>query len=338
MAVIPPFSIDTLAKLLDLGRSEAMKKYTTALVFGFLALLIVPVLITQFVRPERRSFEWVELEDTTYQEINFRNTAKDLQLAGMLFVPQGEGPFAAAVIIHGSGTSRRDSGWYLTLTQYLHYNGVVVLLPDKRGSEQSEGDWRTASFEDLATDTVAAVGFLKHQTEVAISDIGIIGLSQGGHIAPVVADQTRDIAFLVNIVGGAVPMHDLLVYEETHNLRELGILPGLSDLLAYPSSWSIIRARQRGFWGAIGNFDPVPYWQRIAVDSLVLYGENDTNVPSRKSAEILRSLGNPNIDVRIYEGSGHALESPAGEGQSIFREDALRDIRDFIRSTSTPTS
>jgi dienelactone hydrolase len=314
-----------------------MKKIKTVLLLGFLALLIVPVLVTQIAKPERRSFEWVELKDTSYQEISFKNTAQNLVLAGMLFVPEGEGPFPAAVIIHGSGTSHRDSGWYLTLTQYLQKNGVVVLLPDKRGSEQSEGDWRTASFEDLATDSVAAVGFLKNQDKVAISSIGIIGLSQGGHIAPIVASRTQDIAFVVNIVGGAVPMHDLLVYEETHNLRQFGILPGLSDLLAYPASWSIIKGRQKEFWDAIGNFDPVPYWQRLSVDSLILYGENDTNVPSSKSTAILRSLGNPNINVKIYAGSGHALESPEGRGKSIFREDALRDIRDFVfSSTSTP--
>jgi dienelactone hydrolase len=315
-----------------------MKKFKTVLLLGFLALLIVPVLVNQIANPKRRSFEWVELKDTSYQEISFRNTAQDLELAGMLFVPDGEGPFPAAVIIHGSGTSHRDSGWYLTLTRYLQENGVVVLLPDKRGSEQSEGDWRTASFEDLATDSVAAVSFLKNQDEVTISNIGVIGLSQGGHIAPVVADQTQEIAFVVNIVGGVVPMHDLLVYEETHNLRELGILPGLSDLLAYPASWSITKVRQRRFWDAVGNFDPVPYWQRLSVDSLVLYGENDTNVPSSESAAILRSLGNPNIDVKIYEGSGHALESPEGKGRSIFREDALRDIRDFIHSLTTLSS
>jgi dienelactone hydrolase len=220
----------------------------------------------------------------------------------------------------------------------LQENGVVVLLPDKRGSEQSKGDWHTASFEDLATDSVAAVSFLKNQEEATISGIGVIGLSQGGHIAPVVADQTQDIVFIVNIVGGAVPMHDLLVYEETHNLRKLGILPGLSDLLAYPASWSIIKGRQRGFWDAIGNFDPVPYWQGLSVESLILYGENDSNVPSSESAAILRSLGNPNIAVRIYEGSGHALESPEGKGSSIFREDALRDIRDFINAITTPSS
>ncbi len=133
-------------------------------------------------------------------------------------------------------------------------------------------------------------------------------------------------------------MHDLLVYEESHNLRKLGILPGLSDLLAYPASWSIIKGRQKEFWDAIGNFDPVPYWQGLSVESLVLYGENDSNVPSSESTAILRSLGNPNIAVRIYEGSGHALESPEGKGNSIFREDALRDIRDFINANTTPSS
>jgi dienelactone hydrolase len=307
-----------------------MKNLLTALLLGFLALLIVPVVVTQVSDPEKRRFEWVELKDTSHQEVDFENTRHGLLLAGMLFIPEGTGPFPAAVIIHGSGTSRRDSGWYLTLTRYLQENGIVVLLPDKRGSEKSEGDWRTASIEDLATDTVAAIEFLRDQNEVAISDIGVIGLSQGGLIAPVVADQTSDVTFLVNIVGAAVPMHDLLVYEEKHNLRQLGVLPGLSDLLAYPAAWSIIGFRQKAFWAAIGNFDPAPYWQRLSVRSLVLYGRDDTNVPSLRSAEILSSLENSNIDVKIYEHSGHALEDPKGHGDSIFREDALADIRAFI--------
>lgn len=308
-----------------------MKKLTAA---AILAILFVPVLITQIGKPEGRRFEGVPLKDTSYREVRFENTDQDLEMSGMLFVPDGEGPFPAAVFIHGSGTSRRDSHWYLTPAQYLQQNGVVVLLPDKRGSEQSEGDWRTASFEDLATDTLAAISFLKNQEAVGISNIGIIGMSQGGHIAPLVADKSQDLTFVVNIVGGAVPMHDLLVYEENYNLRQLGILPGLSDLLAYPSSWMVRNVAFRGFWDAIGNFDPIPYWDVLSVDSLVLYGELDTNVPSARSAEILRSLGNPNIDVRIYEGSGHALETPPIDGKSYFREDALMDIREFISSVS----
>lgn len=310
------------------------KRAAALLVFAFLALLIVPVLVTLFGESERRSFEAVELEDTVYREIVFDNAEQNLSLAGMLFVPEGEGPFPAAVIIHGSGTSRRDNGWYLTLTRYLQDNGIVVLLPDKRGSEKSAGDWRTASFEDLATDTAAAIRFLQEQEQVAIARIGLIGMSQGGQIAPVVADRSRGVAFVINVVGGATPMHEQLVYEENHNLRQFGVLPGLSDILAYPAAWSLIGIRQKDFWSAVGNFDPAPYWQRVSVPTLVLYGGEDTNVPSAESAARLRSLGNSHITVKVYEGSGHALQDPVGQGQRIFREDALSDIRNFIHSAS----
>jgi dienelactone hydrolase len=303
------------------------------IIAAVLILIVLPVLIAQFRGDDARCFEWVRLEDTSYQEIGFHNAEQDINLTGMLFVPEGEGPFPAAVIIHGSGTSRRDNGWYLTLTQYLQENGILVLLPDKRGSEASEGDWRTASFEDLATDTVAAIEYLKTQEQVPIMEIGIVGLSQGGHIAPIVADKSTDVTYVVNIVGGSIPMHELLMYEENHNLRQMGFLPGISNLLAYPSTFVLRNISQRTFWNAIGNFDPLPYWEKLNVQALVLYGELDTNVPSEKSAARLQSLSESNIQVKIYPGSGHALEDPPGEGDSIFRGDALEDIRDFINSS-----
>lgn len=301
-----------------------------AILAGILLLLTIPVVIAQITMSDARQLEGVRLDDTVHQEISFQNSEQGIQLAGLLFVPDSDGPFPAAVIIQGSGTSLRDNRWYLTLAQHLQYNGILVLLPDKRGSEQSGGDWRTASFDDLATDTLAAVDYLKKQSDFEVSEIGVIGLSQGGHIAPLVADKSDDLSYVVNIVGGAVPMHDLLVYEENNNLRELGILPGFSDLLAYPSAWSIIYARQKGFWDAIGNFDPIPFWERLTIPSLVLYGEDDKNVPTIRSAELLESLNNRNIEVRIYPDSGHALESPEGQGISILRPDALMDIVEFV--------
>lgn len=162
-----------------------IKKLLGALVAGFLAMLIIPVLVTQLTKSDdRRRLQGVELDDTDYREVSFENAEQGLRLAGMLFVPEGDGPFPAIVMIQGSGTSVRNNRWYLTLIQYLQENGIVVLQPDKRGSVQSEGDWRTASFDDLATDTLAAVFFLKDQEQVAISEIGVIGMSQGGHISP----------------------------------------------------------------------------------------------------------------------------------------------------------
>ena len=300
-------------------------------VIGLIVAQVLYVIFLQLKGDERRHFERVLLQEISYREVSFTNPAEDIDLGGLLLVPEGDGAYPAAVIIHGSGTSRRDNGWYLTLAKYLRDNGVIVLLPDKRGSEKSQGDWRTAGFESLATDTLAAVAFLRGLEEVDVTDIGVIGMSQGGQIAPLVAAGNADIAWVVNVVGGAIPMHEQLVFEESHNLMEIGVLPGLAHLLAYPAAWSIIYFRHKTFWDAVGDFDARPYWRKVEVPTLVLYGEEDSNVPTARSAAAIRALNRPNIDVRIYQGSGHALESPEGEGDSIFRHDALDDIRAFIR-------
>ena len=111
--------------------------------------LVVFLAIPFITKPKpRASLQGPSLFEMEHTEIYFNNG--DLQLAGMIFTPEGEGPFPTVVIIHGSGTSYRDNKWYLSLTQHLLDNGIAVLLPDKRGSEKSEGEWRGASFEDLA--------------------------------------------------------------------------------------------------------------------------------------------------------------------------------------------
>jgi dienelactone hydrolase len=311
-----------------------VKKLTGILVLLVLILVIAPVLITQATKPERRHFRSVALEDTQYTEISFRNTAQNIELGGMLFVPPGKGPFPAVVVIQGSGTSVRNNGWYLTLTQYLQKNDVIVLLPDKRGSEKSGGDWRSASFEDLATDTLAAIQYLRNQGLAAISKIGVVGMSQGGWIAPIVASESSDVEFLVNVVGTSLTTQEQLLYEENYNLRQMGFLPGISNIVALLSTSYIKHIGQKKFWDAIGGFDPLPYWKRLTIDTLTLYGREDTNVPSVKSAERLRALNNPRNRVRVYDGSGHALQDPVGQGDNIIREQALEDIRDFIRSES----
>jgi dipeptidyl aminopeptidase/acylaminoacyl peptidase len=296
-------------------------------------LLIVPVVVSQLDRRESRPLEAVALDQTVYREVVFENPAQSLSLAGMLFLPDGVGPFPAVAAIHGSGPSRRSNGWYLTVAQYLQASGVIVLLPDKRGSEKSEGQWQTASYQELATDTAAAVDFLRNLGPAKVNRIGLIGFSQGGRIAPIAASGMSGLDFIINIVGGALPAHQSLVYEETHNLREFGVLPGFAHVLAYPAAWSLIYIRQRDHWSAVGNFDPLPFWERVSAPSLVLYGSEDTNTNTRESVARLRSLQKDNMNVIVYPGSGHALEDPPGEGNNLFRRDALEDIREFIRLT-----
>jgi dipeptidyl aminopeptidase/acylaminoacyl peptidase len=253
-----------------------------------------------------------------YREVTFPNATQGIDLAGMLFLPRGDGPFPAAVVIHGSGTSSRGNAWYLTFTTYLQDHGVAVLLPDKRGSGFSGGDWRTASLEDLATDTLSAISYLRTRHGRIISNIGIVGVSQGGYIAPLVATRSDDISFIVNLVGASVPLHRALLYEESHNLRQMGLPPLLSKAVAYIS------------------FDPIAFWRQVKVPTLVLYGELDTNVPSQASAERPAALGNPNIRVTVFEGSGHALQDPGRPEGGRIRQDALQLMRDFIAEATSP--
>lgn len=308
------------------------------LALGIVALLLVivvlPVLYRQIRPIPRRQLEGVRLADVTYREVAFRNESAGLDLAGMLFVPEGEGPFPAAVIIHGSGTSRRDNSWYLTLAKDLVDSGIVVLLPDKRGSEKSQGDWHRSSLMDLADDTAAAVRYLREQSQVPISKVGIVGMSQGGHIAPLAAERAKDIAFVVNLVGSVTPLREGLVYEETHNLRQMGLLPGVADGVAWLSTSYLVNVSQREFWDAIGEDNPLPHWKKLQVPALVLYGAEDTNVDTAENARLLRSLDRENLEVVVYEGSGHALEDPEGAGIRIIRQEVLERVRAFVQQAA----
>jgi esterase/lipase len=160
--------------------------------------------------------------------------------------------------------------------------------------------------------------------------IGVLGVSQGGVIAPIVAASDPDLAFAINVVGHAVPMYDQLLYEENFNLRQTGFLPGFSNAIAHLTSFVQWNIANRDFWLIIGNFDAISYWRDVDAPTLVLFGEQDTNVPSARSRDRLNALGKQNIQVVMFEGSDHSLEPPEGVTGEYQREDALELIRDFI--------
>lgn len=105
-------------------------RLTGLFLLALLVFLLIPFLWRDTPRP---LVDGPSLEQFEFEEVTFQNG--DLDLAGMLFLPGGTGPFPAVVVIHGSGTSRRDNPWYLTIVAELQSNEFAVLLPDKRGSK-----------------------------------------------------------------------------------------------------------------------------------------------------------------------------------------------------------
>ena len=131
-------------------------------------------------------------------------------MAGTLTLPEGTGPFPAAVLISGSGPQDRDETLqghkpFLVLADHLTRSGIAVLRYDDRGVGGSGGAFATATSEDFATDAAAAVRFLRERSDIDPAGIGLIGHSEGGLIAPIVATERDGVAFLVLLAGPGVP-------------------------------------------------------------------------------------------------------------------------------------
>jgi uncharacterized protein len=149
------------------------------------------------------------------EEVSYENTVQAVTLAATLTIPQGKGPFPAVVLITGSGPQDRDESLmghkpFLVLSDYLTRKGIAVLRADDRGTEKSTGDFSTATTADFATDTEAGVAYLKARPEINPHKIGLIGHSEGGDIAPMVAARNPDIAFIVMMAGSGVPGDQVL--------------------------------------------------------------------------------------------------------------------------------
>lgn len=154
--------------------------------------------------------------------------APGVALAGTLTLPRGKGPHPAAILITGSGGQDRDETVFghrpfRVLADHLTKQGVAVLRMDDRGVRGSTGSQESATSQDFATDIVAGVDWLVTRPEIASKRIGLIGHSEGGLIAPLVAQQRRDVAFVVLLAGPGLRGDSVMVLQSMAVRRALDI-------------------------------------------------------------------------------------------------------------------
>src|SRR5690606_11791133 len=119
----------------------------------------------------------------------------------------------------GSGPQNRDEELlghkpFLVLSDYLTKNGIAVLRYDDRGTALSKGDFKTATSLDFATDVEAGIDYLKTRKEINKKKIGLIGHSEGGIIAPMVASKSKDVAFIILLAGTGIQGDQLLLLQQ----------------------------------------------------------------------------------------------------------------------------
>lgn len=162
------------------------------------------------------------------EDVIYDTKDKSLQLGATLTIPEGKGPFPAALLITGSGPQNRDEDImghkpFAVISDYLTRKGFIVLRVDDRGVGKSTGDFGNATSADFANDASSSIDYLLTRPEANKKKMGLIGHSEGGMIAPMVATQRKDIDFIVLLAGPGVKIIDLMTEQNVAILRSANI-------------------------------------------------------------------------------------------------------------------
>ncbi|WP_215223677.1 alpha/beta hydrolase family protein [Echinicola shivajiensis] len=160
-------------------------------------------------------------------ETSFQNLKAGIKLKGTITKPKGMGPFPAVVLVSGSGEQNRNGEIFghkpfLVIADYLTKNGIAVLRYDERGVGESEGDFAEANSFDFEKDAEVALNHLKKFPFVNQLKSGVIGHSEGGMIAWIMAAETKGMGFAVSLAGPTVPISELMMQQSQDVLESYG--------------------------------------------------------------------------------------------------------------------
>ena len=201
--------------------------------------------------PPRRPQEPQKPYPYNEEEVVYDNVKAGIKLTGTLTAPKTDVPFPAVILISGSGPQNRDEALlghkpFLVLADYLTRQGIAVLRFDDRGVGKSTGEFAKATSADFATDVLAGVEYLKTRKEINPKQIGLIGHSEGGLIAPMAATQSSDVAFIVLLAGPGISGEEILYLQNALIARASGAPETAiaKNLTLYKKMFAVIKAEK----------------------------------------------------------------------------------------------
>jgi len=169
------------------------------------------------------------------QEVTFRNETDQINLAGTLTIPHGDGPFAAALLVSGSGPQDRDGFVmghrpFLVIADHLARHGIASLRFDDRGFGKSEGNHLASKISNFSEDAEAGITFLSKQPKIKPASVGIIGHSEGALIGSMVAaQQLEELDFLILLTPAGEPFFDAQIRQSREGMKLMGASDELID-------------------------------------------------------------------------------------------------------------
>ncbi|MFZ6741962.1 alpha/beta hydrolase family protein [Undibacterium sp. JH2W] len=276
-------------------------------------------------------------------EINFPNPAAQIKLAGSLSLPKGKGPFSAVILIAGSGPMNRDEENlqhkpFMVLADHLGRQGIAVLRFDKRGVEKSEGNFAIARTSDFASDVHAAIAYLRTRAEVDINKLGLIGHSEGGTIAPMVAAENNAVHFIVMMAGSGLRGDQLILAQTQARDSLLQVPPAKSgkklaalekamhaissagnlveservlkpilnsavaeNLMSQPEADERLAVYTTAWFREFVLYDPRPVLKKLTIPVLALAGSLDISIPSKQHLPAIQDALRNNKQATVQE-------------------------------------
>ncbi len=279
------------------------------------------------------------------EDLTYESRAAGIKIGATLTMPNGRGPFPAAVLITGSGQQDRDESAlghkpFLVLADHLTRKGLAVLRSDDRGIGKSGGVFVTSTNADFANDTEAAIEYLKTRREIDPKRIGLIGHSGGGIIAPMVAARRRDVAFVVLMAGPGVRGDKVIVDQVIAAAEAEGVSHAaaieegktqrrVEDVIMQGYDDAALKEKLRPILGVktdavvpqfttpwhreFLSYDPAPALRKVSCPVLAMIGQKDVqvlpnlNLPAIRKA--LREGGNTRFEVVELPSLNHLFQT-----------------------------
>ncbi len=271
-----------------------------------------------------------------------------VELSGTFTRPKTNYRVPVVLLVGGSGPEDRDETIFghkpfLVIADFLTRQGIAVLRMDRRGVGKSTGSLNNATIADLASDTLAAVAYLKDRSDVDSRHIGLIGHSEGAMIASLATTQTSDISFLILLASPGVPGIVLLpeqVYQvvlasggsvqtaDSSRQQEAITLAILAKTSATDVLIASFKARFSGtpeldqlmenipiltsaIYRDLLTYDPFPILKKVTCPVLALNGDKDTQVPAYLNLPFIRVavLSNKSSDVEELPHLNHLFQT-----------------------------
>lgn len=291
--------------------------------------------------------------------------ATGFTLAGTLLLPKtGKPPFPAVVTITGSGQQTRDEFLPLPglekyrpfrqIAEALASRGIAVLRVDDRGVGSSKGmeTLKVSTSANFADDVRAQVNFLRERREIDPRRIALLGHSEGGMIAPMIAGSDSQIAAIVLLAGPAKRGDAIIAYQVNQGLERDATLTEEAKVKARAEQQEAMQKAIAGDASApemlrspwmryFLAYDPLPAIRKVHQPILILQGALDQQVTADQ-AEMLtkaaREAGNRDVTSRVFPGLNH-LFLPAKTGAPIeysslstntIPDDVIKQITDWL--------